>query len=394
MWPSISYETREWKRDPDELALIPRSRRRKIPPTYEASIPAEIARQTVSLPSELEQFIAEVQVAIARFDEAQNSRDYSLPALLLRSESSSSSQIERLTSSVRNVALAELSDKAPANALLIAGNVAAMREALGQTGPVSVASIYSLHGTLMSAAEEDEGPRKEQVWIGGSPYSPHGAIFVPPDATRVPNCLDDLILFGKREDISPIAKAAIFHAQFETIHPFTDGNGRTGRALLHRMLANDGVLLHSTLPVSAGLLHDTERYMKALDAYHEGEVEPIITCLADALELATVIGSRIAKDVDTVLGNWRDLNTDRRGSASHALPTLLVKQPVVNTAYVAKQLFVSERAARTIIEAACERGILSKIGNAKRGAFYQANELIEVLEDASSLQGIRRIAAR
>lgn len=134
--------------------------------------------------------------------------------------------------------------------------------------------------------------------------------------------------------------------------------------------------------------------MKALDAYHEGEVEPIITCLADALELATAIGSCIAKDVDTVLGNWRDLNTDRRGSASHALPTLLVKQPVVNTAYVAKQLFVSERAARTIIEAACERGILSKIGNAKRGAFYQANELIEVLEDASSLQGIRRIAAR
>lgn len=113
MWPSISYETREWKRDPDELALIPRSRRRKILPTYEASIPAEIARQTVSLPSELEQFIAEVQVAIVRFDEAQNSRDYSLPALLLRSESSSSSQIERLTSSVRNVALAELSDKAP-----------------------------------------------------------------------------------------------------------------------------------------------------------------------------------------------------------------------------------------------------------------------------------------
>lgn len=63
-----------------------------------------------------------------------------------------------------------------------------------------------------------------------------------------------------------MAKEAIFHAQFETIHPFTDGNGRTGRALVHRMLANDEVLMHSTLPVSAGLLHDVERYMKALDA--------------------------------------------------------------------------------------------------------------------------------
>ncbi len=394
MWPNISYETCAWERDPDELALIPKSRRREILSTYEASVPATIANQVVDLPPELLQRISEVEVMLTRFDEAQATRDYNLPALLLRSESSSSSQIERLTSSVCNIALAELTDKAPSNALLIASNVSAMREALAQTGPVDIDSICRVHDTLMARTGESPGLRTEQVWIGGTPYSPHGASFVPPHANRVPDCLEDLVTFGRREDIPPVIKAAAFHAQFETIHPFTDGNGRTGRVLLHRMLARDEVLLHATLPVSAGLLHDVKNYMHALDAYHEGRVEPIVQCLADALELAVVIGSRIASDVDSILDDWRSANTDRAGSASHRFPALLVEQPVVNVGYVASRLAISDRAARSLVLVACERGILQKMGSARRGAFYQASDLISVLEEASSLQGIRRIASR
>ena len=192
----------------------------------------------------------------------------------------------------------------------------------------------------------------------------------------------------------PLVKAAVFHAQFETIHPFTDGNGRTGRALLHRMLAYDEMLLHSMLPISAGLLHDVGRYMSALDAYHDGLLTPIVKCLADALELSIVIGSQIASDVDDVLGRWAAVNKDRAGSASHRLPALLVEQPVVDSGYVASRLGITDRAARNLIDVACERGILSKMGNARRGVYYQAPELIAVLEEASSLQGIRRIATR
>lgn len=394
MWPGITYETRAWERDPDELVLIPKSRRRKILPTYEAAVPASIAALPVEISASLARRIAEVEVSLARFDQAQAARDYALPALLLRSESSSSSQIERLTSSVRNVALAELSDRAPANALLIAGNVAAMREALGQSGEVDIDSICAIHDVLLRGTHEAMGLRDEQVWIGGSPYSPHGAMFVPPHADRVQACLDDLIVFAAREDVPPVVKAAIFHAQFETIHPFTDGNGRTGRTLLHRMLAADEVLLHTMLPVSAGLLHDVERYMDALNAYHDGAFEPMIECLTDALELAVVIGSRIASDVDDILARWASANTDRVGSASHRLPALLVEQPVVDVAYVASHLGITDRAARNLIDAACERDILAKMANAKRGAFYQAADLIVVLEEASSLEGIRRIAAR
>ena len=134
--------------------------------------------------------------------------------------------------------------------------------------------------------------------------------------------------------------------------------------------------------------------MGALDTYHDGAVEPMIECLADALELAAVIGSRIASDVDEVLGGWASANTDRSGSASHRLPALLVEQPVVDVAFVASRLGITDRAARNLVETACERGILAKMGNAKRGAFYQAPDLIAVLEEASSLEGIRRIAAR
>lgn len=394
MWPAITYETCSWNRDPEELSLIPKSRRRRILPTYEAAVPLTIARRPVSLSPEIERRLAEVESAVTRFDQTQASRGFDLPALLLRSESSSSSQIERLTSSVRNVALAELSDKAPANARLIARNVEAMRKAIEIGSDISIRSICDIHDTLMRDTGAEFGLRDEQVWIGGTPYSPHDAQYVPPASDRVRTCLDDLVAFAQRDDIAPIAKAALFHAQFETIHPFTDGNGRTGRTLLHCMLASDEVLRHSTLPISAGLLHDVKPYMEALAAYHDGNLEPIIIRLADALELACVIGLRIGDDVAEVLDRWEEANTDRKGSASLRLPALLVEQPVVNIAYIVSHLGISDRAARNLVETACERRILERTGTERRGVFYQATELIAILEEASSLEGIRRIAAR
>lgn len=134
--------------------------------------------------------------------------------------------------------------------------------------------------------------------------------------------------------------------------------------------------------------------MNALEAYHAGEIQPIIECLVNALELALILGARISNDVSALLEQWEKRTNDRAGSASHCLPALLIAQPVVNVTYVADGLNISQRAARSLIETACERNILSKIGNAKRGSFYQASELLAILEEASSIQGIRRLAAR
>lgn len=393
VWPAITYETLPWERDLDQLELVPKSRRRKITSTYEAAIPAAIADQAITLPADLADRLAVVLTDLARFDERQRARSYALPALLLRSESSSSSQIEHLTSSVRNVALAELSGDAPHNARLVAGNVAAMRTALSLEGDITLEGIREVHRELLTRSGGSYGGelREEQVWIGGTPYSPHGAEFVPPAWGRVADCLDDLTMFLRRDDLNPIVKAALAHAQFETIHPFIDGNGRTGRTLLHISLARDGVLEQTTLPISAGLLHDVDAYMAAIRRYQQGDALPMVACVARALELAVSIGIMAARHIDAVLDRWRGVITERAGASIHRLPSVLVEQPVINAAYLADTLNITPRASRNLIERACEYGMLRKVGNAHRGVFYQADEIIDVLEDISGEQAIRRM---
>lgn len=203
--------------------------------------------------------------------------------------------------------------------------------------------------------------------------------------------VDDALAFTERDDVDPVVKMAVAHAQFETVHPFTDGNGRTGRALLHVIAAQAGLLEHSVLPISAGLLHSSDSYMQAISAYQQGDAESIVREMADALELALVIGARMSDQLDAVLGQWEGRIAERKGSAMHRLAPVLVEQPVVNVKYLAEKLEVSERAALNLAEKACDYGILKRMGNAKRGVFYQAPELVEVLERASSLEGIRRM---
>lgn len=392
-WPAMAHETLSWAYDPDDLALLPKSARRKITSTYEASLPLHIAKRNVELPTGLLQRIAETSVAIARFDMEQSQRGYDLPALLLRSESAASSQIEHLTSSVRNVALAEMSESAPQNARLIAGNVAAMRTALKLPSDLTVEGIRLIHRVLMLQGGESFGGelRGEQVWVGGTAYSPHGALYVPPAWDRVADYLDDLVRYGARDDIDPIVQAAVSHAQFESIHPFIDGNGRTGRTLLHKMLRRAGLLAHVTLPVSAGLLHNIDAYMDALIAYQQGDPVAMVEQLVDALDLSLAIGGLVARDLDDVMESWRSQITERAGASIHQLPQVLAGQPVVDIAYVAKKLDITARAASNLVARACEYGMLRPMGNKRRGEFYQSDALIDVLEETASLSGIRRM---
>lgn len=392
-WPAITTETLPWKLDSETRDLIPKSRRRKIGNTYEAAVPAKIATASLALPQDLTEHIAELMAAMARFDARQEARGYNLSAMLLRSESAASSQIENLTSSARNVALAELSSKAPNNAQLIVGNLQAMRRAFATEGEITCESILEIHATLMNRSGVTFGGslRTEQVWVGGSGYSPHGALFVPPSFKRVPELMDDLVVFAHRDDVQPIAKAAILHAQMETIHPFIDGNGRTGRTLIHKVLTDEEVLRQAALPISAGLLHNVDAYMNSITEYQEGNPIPFIEQLIEALELAIIVGVRTAHKMDDVIDNWTSQITERKGSKIHRLPQLLVEQPVVDSALLAKELDITQRAAMSLIARACEYGMLRPIGNRQRGEFYQADRIIDVLEEISDIQGIRCI---
>ena len=354
-WPAIGFETLPWESDPDDLPFISKTQRRKISSTYEAAVPLLIADRGVALPAALTERVSGLLMSLARFDAEQRMRGYDLPAMLLRSESSASSQIESLTSSARNVALAELAPDAPHNAQLIAGNVAAMKSALSLEGPLEVAGILEIHRTLINRNGVTFGGalRSEQVWVGGPSFSPHGALYVPPRYERVTAYLDDLVAFAARCDIPPITKAAIFHAQLETIHPFIDGNGRTGRALLHKILRDEGVLSQVTLPLSAGLLHDVDAYMAAIAAYQQGNPVAIVEQLVDALELAIVVGGLTAVKMDSVIEEWKAMITERKGSSIHRLPGVLVEQPVVSIAYLADHLGITPRASRSLVERAC-----------------------------------------
>lgn len=394
-WPQIETETLPWKSDPELRSFISKTQRRKIGSTYEASMPLLIADRSVAVPPELSARIAELLVRLSRFDTEQEARGYDLPAMFLRSESSASSQIESLTSSARNIALAGLSAEAPHNAKLIVGNIEAMRKALSLTDALSMEGILKIHAALIGQGGETFGGmiRDEQVWVGGTSYSPHGAVYVPPQPSRIRDYLDDLLLFAGRDDIDPIVKAAVVHAQFETIHPFIDGNGRTGRVLLHKILRDEEVLNHTTLPLSAGLLHDVDAYMDAIREYQQGNPVGVVERLVDALELAVVIGGLAAAKIDRVLGDWSGEFTERRGSSVYRLPGVLVEQPVVNLEYLASRLGISRRAALSLAQKACEYGVLRPWGNRKRGVFYIADEIIDVLEEISSNEGVRRVLA-
>ena len=392
-WPCVTYETAPWHFDPDALEGVSKSARRKIGSTYQAAVPSFIAEQEVTLPPEVETRIQEVLVLLGRFDGEQRAKGYQLPNLLLRSESSASSQIESLTSSARNVALAELSDSAPANARLVAGNIAAMNRALDLPDGITVEGILSIHEALINRSGQTFGGqlRDEQVWVGGTPYSPHGATFVPPVAERVPSLLEDLVAFASRRDVGPVAKAAIIHAQLETIHPFIDGNGRTGRTLIHKVLRDEGALTYATLPVSAGLLHNIDAYLDSIAGYQQGDIAGVVSQLADALELSCQVGYRASRELDAAMEEWESTMTERRGSRIRELPALLVRQPVVDVAFVARELSISPRAASSLVNKACEYGMIRPMGNRRRGEFYQSDAILAVLDQISDVQGIKRM---
>ncbi len=133
-WNAIEYEEVPWHIDPDHRVGLSKTARRKIGSTYRAAVPLKISGLPLSFSQDINARIVDITAMLARFDEEQRARGCDLPALLLRSESAASSQIENLASSVRNVAIAEISDQAPKNAQLVSGNMHL------RTGPMSAPS--------------------------------------------------------------------------------------------------------------------------------------------------------------------------------------------------------------------------------------------------------------
>lgn len=199
----------------------------------------------------------------------------------------------------------------------------------------------------------------------------------------------DLEKFMNRDDLPVLQQAAISHAHFETIHPFPDGNGRTGRALLQAQLRGKGIIRSVTVPVSAGLLTDTDRYFAALDSYRLGKPGDIVIVLSDAV-FAAVANARILRDnLRKVTAGWKTSLTARSDSVAWRILEQLPAQPVVNSDWVTDTFEVSGVAAQRALRQLEETGILREFTGRKRSRLFVADEIIDELDAFAERTGRR-----
>ncbi|MFX1760539.1 MULTISPECIES: Fic family protein [Rhodococcus] len=388
-WPAVAYEQHPWSSG-DTYGS--RRERRLTTGPYRAAVPPFIAHRPVPLGGDLQALTEDAATELARFDVEVGHITAPFASILLRTESASSSEIENLSSGARQIALAELGEHASRNARLIVGNVRAMRAALELSDAIDAAAILRMHHALL---EHDDPAiagrwRQQQVWIGGGSLGPHTAQFVPPHHERVPELIDDLVVFTGRDDLPVVAQIAVAHAQFETIHPFPDGNGRVGRALIQAMLRGGQLTRSVAVPVSAGLLHNTAEYFAALGAYRAGDVEPIVRSIVDASFAAVTNGRTLVADLEAVRDAWRSRVTARRDSAVHRLVDVLLRQPVIDNRTAASALSVTGANAQIAIDRLVDAGVLTQITEGRRNRLWQAKDVVRVLDEFAARATRRR----
>lgn len=282
--------------------------------------------------------------------------------LLLRAEGVASSHIEGIQARADEVAVAALDDSVGGSAGWVADNLAAIDDALGEHGPFTAESLWRWHRRLMRhsdlAADHIGCWRDRQGWVGGS--TPLTAAFVPPPAAEVARLMDDLLVFANLDTIDPVSHAGIVHAQFETIHPFADGNGRIGRLLISRLL-RDRLGVPVPPPVSVQFTRDVGGYLSGLVLFREGHIDAWVGWFADALDHAADRTVTVLSAVEELITRWAEASSSlRRDAAARRLVPRLAEHPVVNTAIVAELLGISEQSARVAIVELVHLGVLTE----------------------------------
>ena len=308
--------------------------------------------------------------------------------LLVRSEASASSLIEGYEPSARSVALADFVRRGRSAAVIVARNLRAVRESLVRSTDPAVSLVdeaVDLHAVITPGAA---GVRQVPGWIGGA--SPLEAHYNAPPAELVPDLVADLTEYLAGHPHTPVVAATLAHAQFETIHPFSDGNGRAGRVLLGMILSREGLAPGVALPVSTELFRDRVRYYAALDAYRRGDDDTIVTVVADAICAAAEESTRLAHEVVV----WQAKQTEalnlhlarrsaagrvRRGTA-HEIITGLTGAPVLDVSTVTATYGVTDNAARAALETLADAGVVRRDRRTDRiKTLYVASELLDLI---------------
>ncbi len=254
---------------------------------------------------------------------------------------------------------------------------------------LSLALLNELHSILMQ--DDDTGHprgayRVDQAWIG-STLRIEDATFVPAPPADIAGCMDEMAVsilqYEPRDDdqasLSLLAQMAIAHAQFETIHPYHDGNGRTGRLLLPLLLAAEGL---PPLYLSGSLLRARTEYYAALaDVQLKGNWGPWLALLARAVIEACQDSIAIAVDLVALAERWEtQVQGYRADSAIRRLPRFLIGHPMLSVQQAAQGLGVSVAAANGALNNLLKAGIVSLVNERQWGRVFQAAEVLQRLD--------------
>jgi Fic family protein len=342
-----------------------------------AFVPALLVDRELDLDASTAARSATAASEVAHAAEALDVDYEPLARLLLRSEGVASSYIEGVSAPVVDVVLAEeqLGRRGSEAAAWVASNLAAVTEAVANAGsgaPLSIETLCEWHRTLMTGSPTPERYvgvlRNEQGWIGGT--SPLDAHLVTPPPAEIPALLDDLIVYVNREDVEPIAQAAISHAQFEIIHPFADGNGRVGRVLVAWVLTRRLALLVPP-PVSVAIAHDVAGYSSGLALFRFGDHRRWITWFADSVASGGRSQRALIDAVEQIKQRWRERlataeRTPRSDSATFAALDLLPRHLVLTSGILADELGISRKASIATLHRLVQLGVLSEHGTISR----------------------------
>jgi Fic family protein len=380
------FETLTWEPDPN--AHGPRRARRAF--RYKALVPDPVAALDPSLSSSVAGLLAEAEreTAALNLSPPKIANLEALARRLLRAESVASSWIEGVQLSQRRLARAEAEggDARDATARAVLGNVAAMERATmlaDRRKPMRLADLLDVHRALMEQTPDPRGAgelRERQNWIGGNPYSPLDASYVPPPPRYVPGLVDDLLRFMSRDDLPASIQAAVAHAQFEAIHPFSDGNGRIGRTLIHFVLRRRRLTPRFVPPVSLVLAARSNTYIRGLNAFALGQIADWLEIFARALRAAAQRSAALAAAIAALQGSWRErAGRPRRDSSAEALIGALPAWPVLTADSAARLLGRSVQAANEALAALEKAGVVKVAGAVRRNRAFESPELLRLV---------------
>lgn len=387
-WPPLEWEQQSWV--PTASWGLAADRQVTGVP-YRSALPPKIAQLSPQVPSPVLRAASDATLELTRLDSSLGERVASFAPVLLRSEAAASSQIENLTASARSIFSAELGAPSGQNAQMISANTRAMEAALQLADSLTEDSIGAMHAVLMEGMQRHTPGswRQEAVWIGRRSDSPVGAEFVAPHHDRIPGLVKDLVEFSRRDDVPPLVLVALSHAQFETIHPFTDGNGRTGRALAQAILRAHRVTRNVAVPVSAGLLADVEGYHGALTAYRAGDITPIIEAFSRASLRAVRNVEQLVAEIEDIREVWRTRLKVRSDSNAWRVLDLLTRHPVLNSSFAAEQLGVQQPNVYPPLHALEKAGIVTSKSVHRMGPFWRSDEILAAIDRFAERAGRR-----